>query len=105
MKKLEDPTLFKGESEVDLVGSPPRETSVHRKVYLENGTLLHDDTWSSHYVGEPTVIRVGTKEKPKPPPKNTTTGTTTTTTTTTTGTTPTTTGTEPTTTGAAEPHR
>ena len=105
VKKLEDPTLFKGESEVDLVGSPPRETSVHRKVYLENGTLLHDDTWSSHYVGEPTVIRVGTKDKPKPPPKDTTTGTTTTTTTTTTGTTPTTTGTEPTTTGAAEPHR
>jgi len=104
VKKIEDPALFKGESEVELVGSPPRETSVHRKVYLDNGTLLHDDSWSSHYVGEPTVIRVGTKDKPKPPPKDTTTGTTTTTTTTT-GTTPTTTGTEPTTTGAVEPHR
>jgi vancomycin resistance protein YoaR len=102
VKRIEDPTLFKGESAVELVGSPPRETSVHRKVYLENGTLLHDDTWGSHYVGEPTVIRVGTKSRPKPPPKaETTTGTTTTTTTT--GTTPTTTGTEPATTGAAEP--
>jgi vancomycin resistance protein YoaR len=96
VKKIEDPTMFEGESEVDLVGSPPRSTSVHRTVYLENGTLLHDDTWSSRYVGEPTVIRVGTKEKPKekpkPPPKGATTGTTTT------GTTPTTTGTSPTTT-------
>jgi vancomycin resistance protein YoaR len=102
VKRIEDPTLFKGESAVELVGSPPRETSVHRKVYLENGTLLHDDTWGSHYVGEPTVIRVGTKSRPKPPPKaETTTGTTTGTTPT--GTTPTTTGTEPATTGAAEP--
>ena len=106
VKRIDNPDLFKGESQVQTVGSPPRETSVHRKVYLENGTLLHDDTWSSHYVGEPTVILVGTKERPKPPPKDTTTGTTTTTTTTTTtGTTPTTTGTEPTTTGAVDPHR
>jgi len=102
VKKVDDPTMFKGESEVELVGSPPRETSVHRKVYLENGTLLHDDTWSSRYVGEPTVIRVGTKDKPKPPPKGTPTGTTSTTTTTT-GTTPTTTGTTPTTTGPVVP--
>jgi vancomycin resistance protein YoaR len=94
VKRVDDPTMFKGETEVDIVGSPPRETSVHRKVYLENGTLLHDDTWSSRYVGEPTVMRVGTKakEKPKPSPETTTTGTTTgPTTTTPTGTTPTTT--------------
>jgi vancomycin resistance protein YoaR len=93
VKRVDDPTMFKGETEVDIVGSPPRETSVHRKVYLENGTLLHDDTWSSRYVGEPTVMRVGTKakEKPKPPSETTTTGTTTGPTTTPTGTTPTTT--------------
>jgi vancomycin resistance protein YoaR len=69
VKRVDDPGLFKGETETELVGSPPRETSVHRKVYLANGTLLHDDTWSSHYVGEPTVILVGTKERPKPKKK------------------------------------
>jgi vancomycin resistance protein YoaR len=69
VKRIQDPTLFKGENETDTVGTPPRETSVHRKVYLENGTLLHDNTWASSYVGEPTVIRVGTKERPKPKPK------------------------------------
>jgi vancomycin resistance protein YoaR len=78
VKRILDPTLFKGESTTELYGSPPRETSVNRKVYLGNGTLLHDDTWSSSYDGEPTVIRVGTKkrpppkvEKPKQPPKDT----------------------------------
>ena len=92
VEKIDDPSMFKGETAVDIVGSPPRATSVQRKVYLENGTLLHDDTWSSRYVGEPTVIRVGTKAKPKPRPETTTTDTTTgPTTTTPTTTTPTTT--------------
>jgi vancomycin resistance protein YoaR len=85
VKRIPDPTMFKGETVTELYGAPPRETSVHRKVYLGNGTLLHDDTWSSSYDGEPTVIRFGTKkrppekaEKPTPPPKGTDTGTTTT---------------------------
>ena len=69
VKRIDDPSMFKGEREVDLVGSPPRRTSVQRKVYLENGTLLHDNTWVSSYVGEPTVIRVGTKPKPKKKPE------------------------------------
>jgi vancomycin resistance protein YoaR len=85
VKRIPDATMFKGETVTELYGAPPRETSVHRKVYLGNGTLLHDDTWSSSYDGEPTVIRFGTKkrppekaEKPTPPPKGTDTGTTTT---------------------------
>jgi vancomycin resistance protein YoaR len=72
VRRIEDPTMFKGESEVETTGVPPRETSVHRKVYLGNGTLLHDNTWSSSYVGEPTVIRVGTKQRPKKKPEQAT---------------------------------
>jgi vancomycin resistance protein YoaR len=65
VRRIEDPTMLKGKTETVTVGTPPRRTSVQRKVFLENGTLLHDSTWSSSYVGEPTVIRVGTKPKPK----------------------------------------
>ncbi len=69
VKRIADPTMLKGETEVETVGTPPRKTSVQRRVYLDNGTLLHDNSWSSSYVGEPTVIRVGSKPKPKPKPK------------------------------------
>ena len=30
---------------------------------------MYDTTWSSYYVGEPTVVRLGTKPRPKPKPK------------------------------------
>ncbi len=84
--KIGDPTLYVGETVTDSVGSPPRTTSVRRLVYTRAGKLLHNDLWSSYYRGEPTVIRSGTKLRPKPKPaepKATTTATTTTTTTTT----------------------
>ena len=66
MKRVPDPTLLKGESEVLEYGEPARATSVSRKVYAANGKLLHEDTWYSQYRSEPRVIRVGTKPKPKP---------------------------------------
>jgi vancomycin resistance protein YoaR len=84
-KKVSDPTLFVGQKEVQTTGTPPQKTSVHRRVYSASGKLLSDTVFYSSYVGEPTVIRVGTKPKPQ-----TTTSTTTTTTTTTTATTTTT---------------
>ena len=68
VKRIEDPTMFKGETVTELTGQPPRETSVTRRVYLGNGTLMHENTFHSSYVGEPTVVRVGTKPKPKPLP-------------------------------------
>jgi vancomycin resistance protein YoaR len=83
-KKLSDPSLFVGQKSVEETGSPPRKTSVHRLVYDAGGKLLYDSVFYSSYVGEPTVLRVGTK----PRPKTTTTTTTTTTTSTTTTTTP-----------------
>jgi vancomycin resistance protein YoaR len=66
--ETEDPTLAKGKRVVDAFGAPPRETSVHRLVYDTNGKLLYDNTWRSYYVGEPSLVRVGTKEPPKKKP-------------------------------------
>jgi vancomycin resistance protein YoaR len=83
-KKVPDPSLTHGEQVVEETGEPPRSTSVHRLVYDASGKLLLDSVFYSSYVGEPKVIRVGTKPKPE---TTTTTATTTTTTTSTTTTT------------------
>jgi vancomycin resistance protein YoaR len=64
-----DPTLLVGEKVVDHQGSPPLATSVNRKVYTADGKLLYDNTWYSSYVGDKSLIRIGTKPKPKPKPK------------------------------------
>jgi len=66
IKRVPDPQLEKGTSEVDEYGQPARSTSVSRKVYAADGTVLHEDTWYSSYRSEPKVVRVGTKPKPKP---------------------------------------
>jgi vancomycin resistance protein YoaR len=65
-KRIDDNTLLKGRKVVEQLGSPPRSTSVTRRVYRPDGTLLYDTTWRSYYVGEPTVVRIGTKPRPKP---------------------------------------
>ena len=65
---VKDPTLPKGQRVVDHQGSPPLSTSVTRRVYDEDGKLLYETTWYSSYVGDKSIIRVGTK-KPKPKPK------------------------------------
>jgi len=84
VKKVPDPTLPFGRKVVESTGEPPRTTSVRRRVYDADGKLLHDTTFYSSYRGEPTVIRVGTKGKPKTETSTTTTTTTTTPTATTT---------------------
>ena len=68
VKETDDPTVEKGKRVTDEIGAPPRETSVHRLVYDANGKLLYDNTWRSFYVGEPTLVRVGTKAPPKKKP-------------------------------------
>ncbi len=65
-KRIDDDTLLKGEKVVEQWGSPPRSTSVTRRVYRPDGTLLYNTTWHSYYVGEPTVVRIGTTPRPKP---------------------------------------
>jgi vancomycin resistance protein YoaR len=82
VKKVPDPSLFVGQSEVEESGSPSLKTSNERKVYDADGKLLFDTTFYSAYRGEMKVIRVGTKKHPKDQTDTTTTGTTTTTTTT-----------------------
>jgi vancomycin resistance protein YoaR len=66
VKRVKDPTLLKGKQVVDEAGSPSLATSVHRRVFTPDGTLLYDNVWYSSYRGETKVIRVGTKPKPKP---------------------------------------
>ena len=92
IKKINDPTLFVGETVVEESGSSSLKTSNERKVYDADGKLLFDTTFYSSYRGEMKIIRVGTKPRPKDQTDTTTTtGTTTTTkktTTTTTTTTP-----------------
>ena len=85
-KRVPDPSLVVGQQSVEASGSPPLKTSVHRRVYSATGKLLYDTVFYSSYVGEPTVINVGTK--PRPTQTTTTTTATTTTTTSTTTTTP-----------------
>jgi vancomycin resistance protein YoaR len=67
-KRIDDDTMFKGEKVVEQWGSPPRSTSVTRRVYNPDGSLLYDTTWRSYYTGEPTIVRLGTKPRPKPKP-------------------------------------
>ena len=67
---VKDSTLARGTKIIVESGSPPLETSVHRKVYAADGKLLYDTVWSSHYVGEKRIIHIGTR-KPAPPPKPT----------------------------------
>ena len=68
-KRIDDDTLFKGEKVVEQYGTPPRSTSVRRRVFAPDGKLMYDTTWHSYYVGEPTVVRLGTKPRPKKPAK------------------------------------
>jgi vancomycin resistance protein YoaR len=69
VKRVPDPTLLKGTSQVVEYGQPARATTVTRTVYDAGGKVLHEDAWSSTYRSEPKVVRVGTKPKAKPKPK------------------------------------
>jgi vancomycin resistance protein YoaR len=64
-----EPTLFRGQRVVSDAGSSPLATSVRRKVYKADGTLVHEDVWYSSYRGEKKIVLVGTKPKPKPEEK------------------------------------
>ncbi|HSD79517.1 MAG TPA: VanW family protein, partial [Solirubrobacteraceae bacterium] len=69
LQRVPDAAMFVGQTVVEESGEPSRSTSVRRRVYTAGGALLYDNTWYSSYRGEPRVVRVGTKARPKPPPK------------------------------------
>jgi len=69
VKKVPDPTLEKGKSEVEDPGVPAQAASVERKVYSPSGQLLYDDVFRSTYRSEPKILRVGTKKPAKPKKK------------------------------------
>ncbi|MEX2210156.1 MAG: VanW family protein [Gaiellaceae bacterium] len=66
IKKIKDPTLPKGERIVEELGEPARSVVATRTVYLANGDILYQETWSTFYRGEYRVVRIGTKVEPKP---------------------------------------
>jgi vancomycin resistance protein YoaR len=68
IKRIPDPSLFKGATALEDSGEPPRSTSVRRLVY-SHGKLLYDNTWYSSYRGEDRIVRVGTKPRPQPKKK------------------------------------
>lgn len=73
LQKTVDATLKPGEVVVDSAGVPAQATSVSRKVYDANGSLISEATWYSSYRSEPKIARVG---PPKPKPDKTKTVTT-----------------------------
>jgi len=68
VRRIPDGNVLRGQTVIQEAGSPPLETSVHRRVYTAGGELLHDDVWYSSYRGETRVVRYGTKKPPPPPP-------------------------------------
>ncbi len=68
LQRVPDPALYVGQTSVQESGSPSLSTSVERKVYKADGSLLYDNTWYSSYRGETRVVEIGTKPRPKPPP-------------------------------------
>ncbi|MDX6477265.1 MAG: hypothetical protein QOH95_2776, partial [Gaiellaceae bacterium] len=78
VQKTVDATLRPGEVVVDDYGAPAQATSVERKVFAPDGTLLSDATWYSSYRSTPKIVRVGPPaekpkkaEKPAEPPTST----------------------------------
>jgi hypothetical protein len=70
VQKTVDATLAPRQVVVDDYGAPAQATSVERKVFAPDGSLLSDSTWSSSYRSMPKIIRVGPPAKPKKPKKS-----------------------------------
>jgi vancomycin resistance protein YoaR len=70
VRRVKDPTLPLGTTQLEEYGSSPSRTSVERTVYGADGKVLRDETWTTNYRGEARVFRIGTmKPEPIAPPK------------------------------------
>jgi vancomycin resistance protein YoaR len=67
-----DKSIEPGTEVIQASGVPAQRTSVHRRVYSSNGTLLYDSTWISNYSSEPQIVLVGPKKKKAKPAKQAT---------------------------------
>jgi vancomycin resistance protein YoaR len=67
--RVEDPTLAKGKKVVEEEGSSPTRTTATREIYAADGKLIRSETWTTSYVGETRIVRVGTKVVKKPAPQ------------------------------------
>jgi vancomycin resistance protein YoaR len=68
VKRVPDPSIWRGEQVTEQGGQPSRRTSVTRRVYAPGGKLMSENTWTSWYRSEPQIVRYGTKPRPKPEP-------------------------------------
>ncbi len=62
--------MYRGQRVTVAAGTPPSSTSVRRKVYDADGTLLHENVWYSSYRGDKKIILVGTTPRPAPEPRD-----------------------------------
>jgi len=62
---IRDPELTVGTRIREQIGSHPLSTSVVRRVFDADGKLLSERRFPSYYIGEPTIVRVGTRQ-PEP---------------------------------------
>jgi len=72
VEREQDPTLARGKTVVEEVGTPPSATSVTRTIYDRNDTVLRTETWNTSYKSHARIVRVGTKapKSSKPPAKD-----------------------------------
>ena len=70
VERVPDPTMLEGTEVIEDEGEPARSITVTRVVY-EGDEVLYDERWTTNYLSEPTILRVGTipvQEEPPPPP-------------------------------------
>lgn len=69
VRRVPDPSRYRGETWIESYGQPARSTWVRRIVRDKDGRVLYDNTWYSSYQAEPKIVHYGTKVRPEAKPK------------------------------------